>query len=444
MSYEVPPLIQYQTSVSYIMKLQKPKGTQDILPVDSAKWQYVENFARETFKKYNYGEIRTPMFEHYEVISRSVGDTTDIVTKEMYDFHDKGDRHITLRPEGTAPVVRSYVENKLFAPEIQKPVKMYYIGSMFRYERPQAGRLREFHQIGVEAFGSSNPATDVETIAMAYQLFTELGIKDVVLHLNSLGNTASRQAYRQALIDYLTPMRDSLSKDSQRRLEENPLRVLDSKEKEDKIAVENAPSILDFLDEESQAHFDEVRAMLEALNIPYVIDTNMVRGLDYYNHTIFEFITTIDKSELTICAGGRYDGLVEYFGGPETPGFGFGLGLERLLLVLEKQGIELPIASEMALYIAVLGAEANSKALELVQAVRAQGFTAERDVLGRKIKAQFKSADAFKAKTIMTLGGSEVEAGQVTVKNNITRQEVTVTFEEISEDFASILQRLEA
>lgn len=424
------------------MKLQKPKGTQDILPADSAKWQYVENFARETFKKYNYGEIRTPMFEHYEVISRSVGDTTDIVTKEMYDFHDKGDRHITLRPEGTAPVVRSYVENKLFAPEIQKPVKMYYIGSMFRYERPQAGRLREFHQIGVEAFGSSNPATDVETIAMAYQLFTELGIKDVVLHLNSLGNTESRQAYRQALIDYLTPMRDSLSKDSQRRLEENPLRVLDSKEKEDKIAVENAPSILDFLDEESQAHFDEVRAMLEALNIPYVIDTNMVRGLDYYNHTIFEFITRIDKSELTICAGGRYDGLVEYFGGPETPGFGFGLGLERLLMIIDKQGIELPISSEMDLYIAVLGAEANSKALELVQAVRAQGFTAERDVLGRKIKAQFKSADVFKAKTIMTLGSSEVEAGQVSLKNNSTRQEVTVSFEEISRNFAAVLEQL--
>ncbi|WP_438466001.1 histidine--tRNA ligase [Streptococcus pluranimalium] len=424
------------------MKLQKPKGTQDILPADSAKWQYVENFARETFKKYNYGEIRTPMFEHYEVISRSVGDTTDIVTKEMYDFHDKGDRHITLRPEGTAPVVRSYVENKLFAPEIQKPVKMYYIGSMFRYERPQAGRLREFHQIGVEAFGSSNPATDVETIAMAYQLFTELGIKDVVLHLNSLGNTESRQSYRQALIDYLTPMRDSLSKDSQRRLEENPLRVLDSKEKEDKIAVENAPSILDFLDEESQAHFDEVRAMLEALNIPYVIDTNMVRGLDYYNHTIFEFITRIDKSELTICAGGRYDGLVEYFGGPETPGFGFGLGLERLLMIIDKQGIELPISSEMDLYIAVLGAEANSKALELVQTVRAQGFTAERDVLGRKIKAQFKSADVFKAKTIMTLGGSEVEAGQVSLKNNSTRQEVTVSFEEISRNFAAVLERL--
>ena len=425
------------------MKLQKPKGTQDILPADSAKWQYVENVARETFKKYNYGEIRTPMFEHYEVISRSVGDTTDIVTKEMYDFHDKGDRHITLRPEGTAPVVRSYVENKLFAPEVQKPVKVYYIGSMFRYERPQAGRLREFHQLGVECFGSKNPATDVETIAMAYQLFNTLGIKEVTLHLNSLGNTESRLAYRQALIDYLTPMRDTLSKDSQRRLDENPLRVLDSKEKEDKVAVENAPSILDYLDEESQAHFDEVRAMLDSLNIPYVIDTNMVRGLDYYNHTIFEFITTIDKSELTICAGGRYDSLVEYFGGPETAGFGFGLGLERLLLVLDKQGIELPVEESLDVYIAVLGSGANGKALELVQAIRYQGFKAERDYLGRKIKAQFKSADTFKAKTVITLGESEVESGQVNVKNNATREEVTVSFEELTKNFAAVLKQLE-
>lgn len=425
------------------MKLQKPKGTQDILPADSAKWQYVENVARETFKKYNYGEIRTPMFEHYEVISRSVGDTTDIVTKEMYDFHDKGDRHITLRPEGTAPVVRSYVENKLFAPEVQKPVKVYYIGSMFRYERPQAGRLREFHQLGVECFGSKNPATDVETIAMAYQLFNTLGIKDVTLHLNSLGNTESRLAYRQALIDYLTPMRESLSKDSQRRLDENPLRVLDSKEKEDKVAVENAPSILDYLDEESQAHFDEVRTMLDSLNIPYVIDTNMVRGLDYYNHTIFEFITTIDKSELTICAGGRYDSLVEYFGGPETAGFGFGLGLERLLLVLDKQGIELPVEESLDVYIAVLGSGANGKALELVQAIRYQGFKAERDYLGRKIKAQFKSADTFKAKTVITLGESEVESGQVNVKNNSTREEVTVSFEELTNNFAAVLKQLE-
>lgn len=421
------------------MKLQKPKGTQDILPKESAKWQYVEEVARETFKKYNYAEIRTPMFEHYEVISRSVGDTTDIVTKEMYDFYDKGDRHITLRPEGTAPVVRSYVENKLFAPEVQKPVKLYYMGSMFRYERPQAGRLREFHQIGVECFGSPNPATDVETIAMAYHLFEALGIKDVTLHLNTLGSPESRGAYRQALIDYLTPLRETLSKDSQRRLEENPLRVLDSKEKEDKAAVANAPSILDYLDEASQEHFDQVRAMLEQLNIPYVIDTNMVRGLDYYNHTIFEFITQVDKSDLTICAGGRYDGLVEYFGGPETAGFGFGLGLERLLLILDKQGIALPIEESMDVYVAVLGDVANGTALSLVQALRQQGLKAERDYLNRKIKAQFKSADSFATKWVITLGESEVETGQITLKNNQTREEIPTTLEQIKIDFAGIV-----
>ncbi|HEN0838047.1 TPA: histidine--tRNA ligase [Streptococcus agalactiae] len=424
------------------MKLQKPKGTQDILPGESAKWQYVENVIRNLFKQYHYDEIRTPMFEHYEVISRSVGDTTDIVTKEMYDFHDKGDRHITLRPEGTAPVVRSYVENKLFAPEVQKPTKMYYIGSMFRYERPQAGRLREFHQVGVECFGSNNPATDVETIAMGHHLFEDLGIKNVKLHLNSLGSPESRQAYRQALIDYLTPIREQLSKDSQRRLNENPLRVLDSKEPEDKLAVENAPSILDYLDESSQAHFDAVCHMLDALNIPYIIDTNMVRGLDYYNHTIFEFITEIEDNELTICAGGRYDGLVSYFGGPETPAFGFGLGLERLLLILGKQGIPLPIENTIDLYIAVLGSEANLVALDLAQSIRHQGFKVERDYLGRKIKAQFKSADTFNAKVIMTLGSSEVDSREVSLKNNQTRQEVKVSFENIKTGFSSVLKQL--
>ena len=424
------------------MKLQKPKGTQDILPQESAKWQYVEDFARKTFKKYNYGEIRTPIFEHYEVISRSVGDTTDIVTKEMYDFYDKGDRHITLRPEGTAPVVRSYVENKLFAPEVQKPVKVYYMGSMFRYERPQAGRLREFHQIGAECFGSSNPATDVEMIAMAAQFFKDIGITNVSLELNSLGNPESRAAYRQALIDYLTPLKASLSADSQRRLEENPLRVLDSKEPEDKAAVEGAPSILDYLDEESSAYFAAVRSMLETLQIPYVINTNMVRGLDYYNHTIFEFTTEVAGSQLTICAGGRYDGLVAYFGGPETPGVGFGMGLERLLLVLDKQGVELPIETALDVYVAVLGASANGRALELVQALRAQGFAAERDYLDRKLKAQFKSADIFKAKTLITLGESEVESGQVTVKNNYNREEITVSLDQIQENYQRIFEKL--
>ena len=424
------------------MKLQKPKGTQDILPQESAKWQYVEDFARKTFRKYNYGEIRTPIFEHYEVISRSVGDTTDIVTKEMYDFYDKGDRHITLRPEGTAPVVRSYVENKLFAPEVQKPVKVYYMGSMFRYERPQAGRLREFHQIGAECFGSSNPATDVEMITMAAQFFKDIGITNVSLELNSLGNPESRAAYRQALIDYLTPLKPSLSADSQRRLEENPLRVLDSKEPEDKAAVEGAPSILDYLDEESSAYFAAVRSMLETLQIPYVINTNMVRGLDYYNHTIFEFTTEVAGSQLTICAGGRYDGLVAYFGGPETPGVGFGMGLERLLLVLDKQGVELPIETALDVYVAVLGAGANGRALELVQALRAQGFAAERDYLDRKLKAQFKSADIFKAKTLITLGESEVESGQVTVKNNHNREEITVSLDQIQENYQLIFEKL--
>lgn len=424
------------------MKLQKPKGTQDILHQESVKWQYVEEFARKTFKKYHYAEIRTPLFEHYEVISRSVGDTTDIVTKEMYDFYDKGDRHITLRPEGTAPVVRSYVENKLFAPEVQKPVKLYYMGSMFRYERPQAGRLREFHQIGVECFGSNNPATDVETIAMAAQFFNEIGIQGVTLQLNSLGNAKSRAAYRQALIDYLTPLKDSLSKDSQRRLEENPLRVLDSKEKEDKLAVENAPSILDYLDEESQTHFQAVRSMLEALGIPYVINTNMVRGLDYYNHTIFEFTADVAGNELTICAGGRYDSLVAYFGGPETAGFGFGMGVERLLLVLEKQGVALPLEDSLDVYIAVLGDGANNKALEIVQALRKQGFTAERDYLNRKLKAQFKSADTFSAKTLITLGESEIESNQVIIKNNQTREELTVSLNQIQKDFQTIFEQL--
>ena len=424
------------------MKLQKPKGTQDILPQESAKWQYVEDFARKTFKKYNYGEIRTPIFEHYEVISRSVGDTTDIVTKEMYDFYDKGERHITLRPEGTAPVVRSYVENKLFAPEVQKPVKVYYMGSMFRYERPQAGRLREFHQIGAECFGSSNPATDVEMIAMAAQFFKDIGITNVSLELNSLGNPESRAAYRQALIDYLTPLKASLSADSQRRLEENPLRVLDSKEPEDKAAVEGAPSILDYLDEESSTYFAAVRSMLETLQIPYVINTNMVRGLDYYNHTIFEFTTEVAGSQLTICAGGRYDGLVAYFGGPETPGVGFGMGLERLLLVLDKQGVELPIETALDVYVAVLGTGANGRALELVQALRAQGFAAERDYLDRKLKAQFKSADIFKAKTLITLGESELESGQVTVKNNHNREEITVSLDQIQENYQLIFEKL--
>ena len=417
------------------MKLQRPKGTVDILPGESEKWQFVEATMRRVFATYRFSEIRTPLFEHYEVISRSVGDTTDIVTKEMYDFYDKGDRHVTLRPEGTAPVVRAYVENKKFAPEVQKPFKVYYTGSMFRYERPQAGRLREFHQIGVENFGSKNPATDVETIAMAKAFFDQVGVKNIKLVINSLGDSETRERYREALIAYLEQHLDNLSDDSKRRLHENPLRVLDSKDKQDIAIVKDAPSILDFLTDASQQHLTDVKAMLESLDIAYTIDQNMVRGLDYYNNTIFEFMTEIKGKELTICGGGRYDSLVSYFGGPETPGFGFGIGVDRLLLVLDEQGAHLPVAQPLDVYVVVLGASANVAALKLVQSLRDQGYTVERDVLNRKIKQQFKSAEEFGAKTIITLGETEVETGEIVVKNNATRAEVKTTLSEIESQF---------
>ena len=399
---------------------------------------------RRVFATYRFSEIRTPLFEHYEVISRSVGDTTDIVTKEMYDFYDKGDRHVTLRPEGTAPVVRSYVENKKFAPEVQKPFKVYYTGSMFRYERPQAGRLREFHQIGVENFGSKNPATDVETIAMAKAFFDQVGVKNIKLVINSLGDSETRERYREALIGYLEQHLDSLSDDSKRRLHENPLRVLDSKDKQDIAIVKDAPSILDFLTDASQQHLTDVKAMLESLNIAYTVDQNMVRGLDYYNDTIFEFMTEIKGKELTSCGGGRYDSLVSYFGGPETPGFGFGIGVDRLLLVLEEQGASLPAAQPLDVYVVVLGASANVAALKLVQSLRDQGYAVERDVLNRKIKQQFKSAEEFGAKVIITLGESEVETGEIVVKNNATRAEVKTTLSEIQSQFDTVFTEVAA
>ena len=424
------------------MKLQRPKGTVDILPGESEKWQFVEATMRRVFATYRFSEIRTPLFEHYEVISRSVGDTTDIVTKEMYDFYDKGDRHVTLRPEGTAPVVRSYVENKKFAPEVQKPFKVYYTGSMFRYERPQAGRLREFHQIGVENFGSKNPATDVETIAMAKAFFDQVGVKNIKLVINSLGDSETRERYREALIAYLEQHLDNLSDDSKRRLHENPLRVLDSKDKQDIAIVKDAPSILDFLTDASQQHLTDVKTMLESLNIAYTIDQNMVRGLDYYNDTIFEFMTEIKGKELTICGGGRYDSLVSYFGGPEKHGFGFGIGVDRLLLILEEQGAPLPVAQPLDVYVVVLGASANVAALKLVQSLRDQGYAVERDVLNRKIKQQFKSAEEFGAKVIITLGESEVETGEIVVKNNATRAEVKTTLSDIQDKFDAVFTKV--
>lgn len=421
------------------MSYQRPKGTNDILPGESEKWQFVEETARILFGDYQYREIRTPIFEHYEVIARSVGDTTDIVSKEMYDFYDKGDRHITLRPEGTAPIVRAYIENKLFGPEFVKPYKTFYVGPMFRYERPQKGRLRQFHQIGVEAFGSENPATDVETMVMALAFFKQLGINQIRLVINSLGDKETRQAYRQALIEYLTPHANELSEDSQRRLHENPLRVLDSKDRRDKRFVADAPSILDYLSDAAQQHFDTVVAMLQALNIPYEIDTNMVRGLDYYTHTIFEIMSDAGMgSQSTICAGGRYDGLVEDLGGPETPGFGFAIGIERVLLTMEAEEAAFPVFNPVDAYVVGLGEATNIESLKVVQAIRDFGFSADRDFLNRKAKAQFKSADKSNAKLVLTLGENELEQQVINVKVMATREERQVPLSDIYTKFDEI------
>ena len=424
------------------MKYQKPKGTADILADDSAKWQYVEAKARDLFKKYRYHEMRTPIFENFEVFSRTSGDTSDIVTKEMYDFYDKGDRHITLRPEGTAGIVRSFVENKLYGPEYQKPYKVYYMGPMFRYERPQSGRLREFHQIGVEAFGSDSPALDVEVIAMAMDLLKSVNINSLKLVINTLGDLKTRQDYRKALIDYLEPFEDQLSEDSKERLHKNPLRVLDSKDENDQKIVANAPSILDFLTDESKKHFETVQALLESLGIDYEIDANMVRGLDYYNHTIFEIMSdskAFGGKWTTVCAGGRYNGLVEQLGGPQTSGVGFGLGVERLLLVLDAENDKLPLDDYLDVYVVGIGSETNVKTLEIVQALRHQGYTADRDYLDRKPKGQFKTASKLGARYTITMGEREIAENTANLKNMQSGEEISVDLDEIMTHFKNII-----
>ncbi|MCW6660696.1 histidine--tRNA ligase [Aerococcaceae bacterium NML201209] len=423
--------------------MRKLKGTEDILPGASYVWQYVEDTARAIFDSYQYKEIRTPMFEAYELFARSVGETTDVVSKEMYDFYDKGERHIALRPEGTAGVVRAYVENKLFGPEHAKPYKVYYNGPMFRYERPQAGRQRQFTQIGAEVFGSTNPAVDAEAIALTWDFFTELGIENITLYINSLGKTADRQAYRQALVNYFEPLKAELSEDSQRRLHDNPLRILDSKDPRDKALVANAPTILDYLSDESHKHFEEVKAMLTALEIPFTVNPLVVRGLDYYQDTIFEIMVddTSIGAQSTICGGGRYDGLVEQIGGPQTPSFGFGIGLERLILLLEQQQVEIPEEEPLDVYVIGLGEETNQLALQLVQAARKDGLLAERDYMNRSLKAQFKAAAKLKAKLILTVGEEELAAGTVQMKNQESGKQVTVKAADLFADFLGEFRR---
>lgn len=407
--------------------IQIPRGTIDILPGQSEHWQYIEEHGRNLCKRYNYKEIRTPIFEHTEVFARGVGDTTDIVQKEMYTFKDRGDRSITLRPEGTASCVRAYVENKLYG-QPNQPTKLYYVGPMFRYERPQSGRMRQFVQFGVEALGSSDPAIDAEIIGLAMEFYRELGVTGLKLVINSLGDNESRSSHREALINHFKPRIDEFCNDCKERLEKNPLRILDCKKDRDHELLQNAPSILDYLNDESKAYFEKVKSYLDAMEIPYVVDPTLVRGLDYYNHTAFEIMLEGEGfgAITTLCGGGRYNGLVEQFGGPETPGIGFALSIERLLMALESQGVEIPVEETIDCYLVALGDKAKDEATPLLFSLRKAGISAEKDYLNKKIKAQFKAADRLQAKFTAVLGEDELEKNVINVKNMATGEQEEV------------------
>jgi histidyl-tRNA synthetase len=409
------------------MSISIPRGTQDILPGEVEKWQLIEEKARELCEKYQYKEIRTPIFEHTDLFSRGVGDSTDIVQKEMYTFEDRGKRSLTLRPEGTAAVVRSYVEKKMFGLPNQ-PVKLYYMGPMFRYERPQAGRFRQFVQFGIEALGSNDPAIDAEVIALAMNLYKEMGLKKLKLIINSLGDKESRNAHRDALVNHFKPRIGEFCHDCQNRLEKNPLRILDCKVDREHELMETAPSILEFLNDFSKNYFEKLQRYLTQLDIPFEVDANLVRGLDYYNHTAFEIMSNAEGfgAITTLCGGGRYNGLAEEIGGPETPGIGFALSIERFIAALNAEGIELEINESIDCYLAALGEEAKDYTVGLLQQLRRAGFSAERDYLNRKIKAQFKAADRLKAKYVAVLGDEELKNNKINVKNMATGEQVEI------------------
>lgn len=400
------------------MAIQIPRGTQDILPGQVEKWQLIEQKAREIFNRYQYSEIRTPIFEQTDLFLRSVGDTTDIVQKEMYTFEDRGGRSLTLRPEGTASTVRSYVENKMFG-YANQPIKLYYMGPMFRYERPQAGRYRQFVQFGVEAIGSTDPAIDAEVIALAMSIYKELGLKKLKLVINSLGDKVSRNAHREALLNHFKPRIGEFCKDCQSRLEKNPMRILDCKQDRDHELMKSAPAITEFLNKESLAYFDKVKRYLTDLEIEFVVDPNLVRGLDYYTHTAFEIMSEAEGfgAITTLCGGGRYNGLTEEIGGPESPGIGFAFSVERLIAALEAENVALPQTEGIDVFIVSLGEEAKDYSVGLLQKLRNAGFSAERDYLDRKIKAQFKAADRIQAKYVAVLGEDELKANQINIKS---------------------------
>lgn len=414
--------------------IQLPRGTYDVLPEQSAKWQEVEEKINELCRLYQYKEIRTPIFEHTELFQRGVGDTTDIVQKEMYTFQDRGDRSLTLRPEGTASVVRSFVENKLFGLPDQ-PVKLSYMGPMFRYERPQAGRMRQFVQFGVEAIGSKDPAIDAEVIALALDVYRSVGLKKLRLVLNSLGDTESRIAHKEALINHFEPRIEEFCTDCQTRLSKNPLRILDCKVDRNHELMATAPSLADYLNEESKAYFEEVKSYLDALGIEYVLDPNLVRGLDYYNHTAFEIMSDAEGfgAITTLCGGGRYNGLVEDLGGPESPGIGFGMSIERLLLALEMEGVEIGQKGDLEVYVVAMDETTKKKAFSVVRDLREKGISADMDFNGRKVKAQMKSADRKSAAYVIVIGETELESGKVALKTMATGEQQEVAFEALAD-----------
>lgn len=391
-----------------------PKGTKDVLPQDSYKWHYVENAARETAEIFNLKEIRTPVFEHTELFARGVGDTTDIVNKEMYTFEDKGGRSITLKPEGTAGVARSFIENSLGSGVL--PVKMYYFTPVFRYERPQAGRLREHHQFGIELYGGKGADMDAETILIADYFLKKLGIDRLELNINSIGCKSCRPAYNSALKDYFKPHAEQMCPVCRDRLERNPLRVLDCKEDKCREVIAGAPVITDYLCPECSAHFENLKMLLSAAGLEYKVNPMIVRGLDYYSKTVFEFVSTAIGSQGTVCGGGRYDTLVENIGGSPMPCVGFGLGLERLLLLMENCGIEIPSGEGVKIYIAPVGEKAYGACFELLSKLRRAGVKAEIDHMRRSVKAQFKYADKLGAEYVAAVGENEIECGKITVK----------------------------
>ena len=405
--------------------LAKPKGTYDVYGEYGKKVKFIENYLGSFLETYNYEYVRTPIFESSELFHRNIGDTTDIVTKETYDFKDRGDRDLTLRPEGTAGVARMILENKLSL-STPLPLKYWYYGPNYRYERPQNGRFREFYQFGIEVYGSNDPAIDVEVIGLGYQLFTGLGLENVTVHLNTLGNKESREMYRKALVEYFKDKVSDLCEDCQERYQKNPLRILDCKVDADSDILKNAPKTIDYLDEESRVFFEKVKNYLEDLDINYVVDPKIVRGLDYYTHTIFEYQ---DSSSLALGGGGRYDNLLEDIGGTSSPAVGMAIGIERFISALEENEINIDLKDNLDCFIMYVNDEEKEQALTLLQELRLNGFKADTEYTGRSLKAQFKQGDRFNTKLFIIINSEDLS--MVTVKDNVTKEEIKVKLTEL-------------